>query len=86
MLKYLYICLKKPTNNYNFVNSLSSVLCNQLNDNNYHIYRKDYKTKSLLKLIEERHFNNNLEWVNYDDVRNYLSECIKDKYKDANEQ
>ena len=51
---------KKPINNYNFVNSLSSVLCNQLNDNNNPIYRKDYKTKSLLKLIEERDFNNNL--------------------------
>ena len=49
---------KKPTNNYNFVNSLSNVLCNQLNDNNNHIYRKDYKTKSLLKLIEEKYFNN----------------------------
>ena len=57
---------KKPTNNYNFVNSLSNVLCNQLIDNNNHIYRKDYKTKSLLKLIEEKDFNNKLEWVNYD--------------------
>ena len=75
-----------PTDNCNFVDSLSNVLCNQLNDNNNHIYRKDYKTKSLLNLIEERDFNNNLEWVNYDDVRNYLSECIKYKYKDANEQ
>ena len=78
---------KKSTNNYNFVNSLSNVLCNQLIDNNNnHIYRKDYKTKSLLKLIEEKDFNNKLEWVNYDDVRNYLSECIKYKYKDSNEQ
>ena len=78
---------KKPTNNYNFINSLSNVLCNQLNDNNNnHICRKDHKTKSLLKLIEEKDFNNKLEWVNYDDVRNYLSECIKYKYKDSNEQ
>ena len=36
---YLYLP-KKFTNNYNFVNSLSNVLCNQLNDNNNHIYRK----------------------------------------------
>ena len=42
--------------------------------------------KSLLKLIEERDFNKNLEWVNYDELRKYLSECLKDKYKDVTEQ
>ena len=73
---------KKPTNNYNFVSSLNNVLSYQLIDDNNHIYRKDYKTKSLLKLIEQKDFNNNLEWINYDDAQNHLSVCIKNNYKD----
>ena len=73
---------KKPTNNYNFVSSLNNVLSYQLIDDNNHIYRKDYKTKSLLKLIEQKDLNNNLEWINYDDAQNHLSVCIKYKYKD----
>ena len=43
------------------VSSLNNVLSYQLIDDNNHIYRKNYKTKSLLKLIEQKDFNNNLE-------------------------
>ena len=55
----LYIT-KKVKDNYNFVSKLTKILSNELIDNNVKKYPEDYEAKSILKLIEEIDFNNNL--------------------------
>ena len=39
---------KKVTDNYNFVSSLVKVIANDLLDDNVKIFRKDYKTRTIM--------------------------------------
>ena len=60
---------KKPKNNFNFVSALTNILTNEIIDENRKIYRKDYKTKCLLKLINDLDLNNEISWVSYDIIK-----------------
>ena len=46
---------------------------------NNEINRKDYKTKSLIKLIEDKDFNKNLEWINFNNFKKYIKLVINDE-------
>ena len=61
--KLSYCLPNKIANNYNFVNAVSNILSNELIDSSKKIYRKLYKIKCLLKLIDELNININLEWI-----------------------
>ena len=76
--KLNYYLPKRTTNNYDFIKSNGKVLLNNkiLNNN---INRKDYKAKSLIKLIEDKDFNENLEWINFNDFKKYIKLVINDK-------
>ena len=76
--KLNYYLPTPATNNYEFVKSIGKVLLNDkiLKDN---IIRKDYKTKSLLKLIDDKDFNDNLEWINFNDFKKYINLIINDE-------
>ena len=52
---------KKVTDNYNFISSLVKVIANDLLDDNVKIFLKDYKTRTIMKLIDEIYLNNNFE-------------------------
>ncbi len=55
---------KKATNNSSFIKSVSKVLLNEEFKGIYKV-RKDQKTHSLIKLIEDFNFNDNLAWIDY---------------------
>jgi len=76
---------KKQTNNFNFVSALSNILSNELIDANKKIYRKDYKTKCLLKIISDLDLNNTLTWISYDIIKKNLKEVINNKYEEISE-
>ena len=67
---------KKVTDNYNFVSSLTKILSNDLIEDNAKIFRKDYKTRTLLKLIDEMDLNNNLKWIEYENIKIYMRQII----------
>ena len=73
--KLNYYLPKKSTNNIDFLNSIMKLLSNSiLNDKN--IIRHDYVTRSIILLIEDLKFNDNLKWLNYDDLNSYLKKVI----------
>ena len=76
--KLNYYLPKRTTNNYDFIKSIGKVLLNNKILNN-EINRKDYKTKSLIKLIEDKDFNENLEWINFNDFKKYIKLVINDE-------
>ena len=76
---------KKPTNNFNFVNALTNILTNSIVDENKKIYRKDYKTKSLIKIINDLDLNNELSWVSYDIIKKNLKEILKNNNMEISE-
>ena len=84
--KFSFYLPKKESNNYNFVCSISSILSNDLLDNNKKIYRKDMKTKCLIKLIDDLDYNNNLEWVSYDTIKKYLKEIINKNIENEDDE
>ena len=76
---------KKVTSNYSFVKSISKVLINdQLKD--FINYRKDYKTKALINLIEDLDFNNNIHWISYDIIKKYLKLEINKNMENISEK
>lgn len=77
---------KKSANNYNFVSAISNILSNSLMDQPKTIYRKDYKTKSLIELIDDLDFNNNLSWISYEVIKKYLKKIINEKQDNQSEE
>ena len=73
---------KKPTNNFNFVTALTNILTNEIIDENRKIYRKDYKTKCLLKIINDLDLNNEISWVSYDIIKKSLNEILNNNYEE----
>ena len=73
---------KKPTNNFNFVSALTNILTNEIIDENRKIYRKDYKTKCLLKIINDLDLNNEISWVSYDIIKKSLNEILNNNYEE----
>ena len=73
---YLYLEKIYTTNN--------KVLSNDEIDKNI-IKRKDYKTKTFLKIIEEEKFNDNLQWLSYEVFNRYLNKIIGKDIKDEKE-
>ena len=66
---------KKVPNNYSFVNNVSKVLIND-NIKDYNNYRKDYKTRALINLLEDLDFNNNnnnLHWITFMEISKYVN-------------
>ena len=49
------------------------------------IYRKDYKTKSLIELIDDLDFNDNLSWISYEVIKKYLKKIINEKQDNQSE-
>lgn len=72
---------KRATNNYSFAKSLSNILANDI-IRKESIYRNDFKTKSLIKLIEDKDFNDNLNWVDFEEFKNYIKLIINEENKD----
>ena len=50
--------------------------------NNSQITRYDYKTKSLLLLIEKENLNNNFKWVELEIFQKYLEIITNKKYNE----
>ena len=69
---------KKVTDNYIFVSALEKVIGNDLLDDNVKIFRKDYKTRTILKLIDKMDLNNNLKWIEYKIIKFYMRQIINE--------
>ena len=72
----------------NFINALNNVLiCNHINNSN--IIRKDFKSRSLIYLIEKESINKKFQWLDNSVfkqyLKNYINNELKDKEKDENE-
>ena len=76
---------KKPTNNFNFIIALTNILTNVIDEENKKIYRKDYKNKCLLKLIDDLDLHIAISWVSYDIIKKYLKEIINNNNEEKTE-
>lgn len=76
---------KKATNNSSFIKSISKVLLNEEFKGIYKV-RKDYKIHSLIKLIEDLNFNDNIAWIDYALFFKYLKSIINIYNKDSSEK
>ena len=63
---------KHKTTVYNFIKSLENVIFNDTIKNNS-VKRYDFKTRSLLILIDKENLNNNVHWVDYEVFIKYLN-------------
>ena len=68
---------KKITNELNFIKSINNILLNDSINNNNNNHRYDYKTRSLLFLIEKEELNNYFKWIKFDMFKHYLRMIIK---------
>ena len=82
--KLNYFLPRHVTNQYNFVNSMNNIL---INDSiiNSQIKRKDFKTKSLIMIVEKEKLNENFKWISYDKFKSYLKKIIDDNSKNNNQ-
>ena len=76
---------KKPTNNFNFVESVSNMVCNEILNKDKKLYRKHFKTKCLIKIINDTDYNNNLSWISYDIIKNNLKTIINENFENQSE-
>jgi hypothetical protein len=51
---------------------------------NKKIYRKYYKIKCLLKLLDDINLNYNLRWISFDEIKNYLNLIINQDFENSN--
>ena len=70
--KINYYLPKRKTTVYNFIKSLENVIFNDTIKNN-NIKRYDFKTRSLLILINKENLNNNIHWIDYEVFIKYLN-------------
>ena len=63
---------KHKTTVYNFIKSLENVIFNDT-IKNISVKRYDFKTRSLLILIDKENLNNNVHWVDYEVFIKYLN-------------
>ena len=73
--KLNYFLPRHITNQFNFINSLKNILINNAFKNS-DIVRKDYKTKSLLLLIDKENLNENFKWIDYNTFKIYLKKIV----------
>jgi hypothetical protein len=78
--KLSYYLPKRITNEYNFIKSINNILINDAidNDNKNKIY--DFKTQSLLLLIEKEGINKKFKWINFAQFKFYLNLIVKDNH------
>lgn len=76
--KLNYQLPKRATNNYSIVKSLSNVFANDI-IRKESIYRKDFQTKSIIKLRQDKDYNNNLKWVDFEDFINNIKFIITEE-------
>ena len=53
--------------------------------NEKNIIRHDYVTMSIILLIKDLKFNDNLKWLNYDDINSYQRKVINQFEKNLNQ-
>ena len=77
--KINYNLPKKSTNNFSFLNSISKFLLNENNciNQNKTIIRTDFITKTFLKFIDDKEFNKNLHWIEYEEFSEIQKEELK---------
>ena len=74
---------KHKTTVYNFIKALENIIFNDsIKYNNLH--RTDYKTKSLILLIEKENLNKELRWIKYDIFQKYYKEIKSCNSKEIN--
>ena len=67
---------------FDFITCLNNVLLNNY-INNSSIIRKDYKSRSLLYLIEKEEINNNFKWLDNSVFKSYLEAYLKEKLNNS---
>ena len=73
--KLNYYFPKKSTNNIDFLNNIRKLLSNNiLNEKN--IIRHDYIQRSIILLNKDLKIDDNLKWLNYDELNSYLKKII----------
>ena len=82
--KLNYFLPRHVTNQYNFVNAMKNIL---INDSiiNSRIKRKDFKTKSLIMIIEKEKINEHFKWVTYEQFKLYLKKIIDENTENIKE-
>lgn len=66
---------KKITDPRSFIRSLNNIFINDA-INNDNIIRYDYKSQSIINLIENENLNNDYKWIYYDTFKKYLKLAI----------
>ena len=80
-----YFLPKRATNNLSFLDSISKVIIND-EFRSDSIVRKDYKSKSLIYLIEDLKFNDNLNWIKYEMFEKYINIILKKENNNINQE
>ena len=80
-----YFLPKRATNNLSFLNSISKVIIND-EFRSDSIVRKDYKSKSLIYLIEDLKFNDNLNWIKYEMFEKYINIILNKENNNINQE
>ena len=82
--KLSYYLPKENTSNLNFINSITKVINNDefiIKDE----IRHDYITKSFIYYIDQKDFNNNLQWINYSEFKESTSKLIHNNIKEIDD-
>ena len=82
--KLSYYLPKENTNNLNFINSITKVINNDefiIKDE----IRHDYITKSFIYYIDQKDFNNNLQWINYSEFKESTTKLIHNNIKEIDD-